>query len=199
MNKLLTFFAVCILAISMQTSATLIDFDLLDDGSYSTIGDTHFSLVGDGVAGNLVKNSWFGAGYLYNSSAAFLNPTNSILRIDFASSVQNLMFDFNSFSPDASLMSWRIFDDNVAEIAIGNIFNSISFSESKSYDLSAYSSINRIEFFNGFNTNTNNNNILIGLNKISFDVQTASVPEPSSLVIFLLALVGLTTRKLTLK
>jgi hypothetical protein len=190
MNKLLTFFAACILALSTHVSATLIDFDALADGSYGTIGDTQFSLVGEGVTGDPYKNSFFGH-YLYNSSSQFIFPTNTVLRVDFSSAVKNLSFDLNGFGPESSLMNWRIFDDSYTEIAIGN---DISASLAQ-YDLSAYSGINRIEFFNG----GGNTNRFFGLNKISFDVQAASVPEPSTMFIFLLALVGLTSRRITLK
>ncbi len=98
-----------LLSLSLTAKAGVIDFNALDDGNYAKVGDTSFSLVGDGVTGDPVKNSFFGSGYLFNSSQPFLFPTNSILRVDFAGVVDNLLFDFNGFGPESSLMNWAYF------------------------------------------------------------------------------------------
>ncbi|WP_448551125.1 hypothetical protein [Thalassotalea montiporae] len=170
------------LALPLSVQATLIDFDALPDGNYATVGDTSFSLVGEGVTGDPIKSSLLGPGYLFNSSQPFLLPTNSILRVDFNGLVDNLMFDFNGFGPEASLMTWRIFDENLTELATGNDLTA----SLASFDLSAFSGISRIEFFNG----GGNVNRFFGLQQISFDSQVASVPLPHAIWLLVSALLS---------
>lgn len=170
------------LVLPLSVQATLIDFDALPDGNYATVGDTSFSLVGEGVTGDPIKSSLLGSGYLFNSSQPFLLPTNSILRVDFNGLVDNLMFDFNGFGPEASLMTWRIFDENLTELATGNDLTA----SLASFDLSAFSGISRIEFFNG----GGNVNRFFGLRQISFDSQVASVPLPHTILLLVSGLLS---------
>ena len=172
-----------LLVMSLSARATLIDFDALADGNYNTVGNTSFSLVGNGIAGDPFKMSFFdGNSYLFNSSAPFLFPTNSILRVDFGSLVNNLMFDFNGFG-EGNMMSWRIFDASFNELALDNSLDA----NLASYDLSAYSGISRIEFSSG----NDQVNRFFGLQRISFDSQTTSVPEPSTTLLILVAVAGI--------
>ena len=177
----------------LAAEATLIDFTLMPDGPVSTIGDATFSLAGAGEQGNpYVDNTTYGSsavGGLWNSSGNAVYPTNTILRVDFASVVSLLTFDFTPHGLNgSSAQGWSVYDSANALIASG-AFTGTNGTAFATYDLSAYSGIRRLELNNG------QDNWLQALQRISYTA--VSVPEPGTLALLGLGLLGMgATRRL---
>ena len=170
----------------MAANATAIDFTTMANGPITTIGDATFSLAGDGVAGDPYNLT--GRGLTNSTTGSY--PTNTIMRVDFASLISSLVFDFNPQGLNGYPgQGWAIFDGGISLIASG----SYSSGSSASYDLSAYSGISRIEFYNGIPAA--DRNWISDLERISYDA--ISVPEPGTLALLGLGLagMGMTRRK----
>ncbi len=170
------FLAVCLF--TATANATLIDFDTFAAGAVSNVGDATFSLAGSGEQGDPSVSNHNGHGYLWNSTDSYAYPTNSIIRVEFDTVAAGVQFDFNNFGNQAT--TWTLLDTLNAVIISGNLIGDSSI---HNYDLSSYTGVKRIEF------NNNGNNWAFGLNALTYE--TAEVPEPTSLALFGLGLLGL--------
>ncbi len=158
-------------------ASTIIDFTTMSNGSITTIGDATFSLAGVGEMGD----AYVQGGQLWNSSDGASYPTNTILRVDFATVVSGLKFDFLPYGLNGNaLQAWTIYDSSLSVIA-SSAYSSGSLA---SYDLTAYDSISRLELHNGRNDWSQ------GLHRIEYDA-SASVPEPTTVALLGIGLVGL--------
>lgn len=161
-----------------SANATLIDFDTFGAGSVTTVGDATFSLAGSGEAGDASTSFIDDHTYLWNSADSYIYPTNSILKVEFAAAVDSVLFDFNNWG--GKVTTWSLFDALGTVIVSGNL---IGDSAIHNYDLSLYTGIKSIEF------NNNGNDWTFGLNALTYEV--AEVPEPVSIALFGLGLIGL--------
>lgn len=156
--------------------ATVIDFSTLPVGPITTVGDATFSLAGTGAAGDPYLSP---GGDLRNTPNGSY-PTNTILRVDFASAVSGVSFDFNPYGLNGRPgQGWSIYDSALTLIASGTFLSNLN-----SYDLSAYSDVLRIEWNNG------DNNWTQGLFLLEYTAANA-VAEPSAFAVMGLALAGL--------
>jgi hypothetical protein len=180
-RKINTYLAILAILLSpFAASATLIDFVAMPDGSISTIGDATFSLAGTGEAGDPYVSSLFGGG-LWNSSDGPYYPTNTILRVDFDTTVSGLNWLFDNEGSKATT-TWTIYDSSLAVLATGLNLTGVGF---QAYDLSAYSGISRIEW------NNDGNDWLFALGRIEYTAESISVPEPGTLALFGMGLLGM--------
>ncbi|HSH95538.1 MAG TPA: VPDSG-CTERM sorting domain-containing protein [Roseimicrobium sp.] len=159
--------------------AIVIDFDTVAAGSVSTIGGATFSLAGVGESGNPISAIYSGKGYLWNSSDSIAYPTNSILRVDFASVATGVIFDFNN--QGGKTTSWSLLDSSGATIVTGA---NIADANIHSYNLSAYTGVKSIVW------NNNGNDWLFGLNKLTFESSASAVPDGGSTLLLLGLAVG---------
>lgn len=171
--------AVALLAgISFGAQAAVIDFTTMADGSVSRIGDAVFSLAGTGEAGDPSVSSAFGGG-LWNSTDGASYPTNTILRVDFDSTVTDLSWIFDNEGSKET--TYTLYDAALNVLATG--LNS-SLSGFQNYDFSSLTGVSRIEW------NNLGNNWLFALGSIEYDAEAASVPEPGTLALLGIGLLG---------
>jgi PEP-CTERM motif len=170
-----SFLAASLSAITpMQAQATLINFTTMPAGQVSIIGDATFSLAGTGEMGN---PSVFGFGVgLLNSTDGVDYPTNTILRVEFATDVTGLKWVFNNRNIKAT--TYTIYDAMSNVLATG--LN--SYPGNVNYDFSSLTNARRIDWNNG------GNNWLFDLGQIEYVANT--VPEPGTLALLGLSLGG---------
>jgi hypothetical protein len=163
----------------MQARAAIIDFTAMPNGNISVIGDATFSLAGAGQQGDPTVNSAFGGG-LWNSSDAASYPTNSILRVDFASDVTGLNWTFNNHGGKST--TFTIYDSLLNVLATSSNSSSSGF---QAYDFSGLSDVRRIDW------NNNGNNWLFALGRIEYEPTSVVVPEPASIALIAFGVIGL--------
>lgn len=131
-------------AVSAAKAQTSIDFAALPTGSLSGISGATFSLTGSGASGTPYNTNASG---LWNSPNGSY-PTNTILEVDFATAVSNLLFQYNPYGINGNpAQGWSAYD------SLGALLDSGAFTSGglASYDLSGLGAIDRLEFCNGAN------------------------------------------------
>jgi len=136
-------------------------------------------LAGGGETGDPTIASYDGSNRLWNSSDGISYPTNNILRVDFASTVSGVEFDYNPYGINgAAAQGWSLLDSIGGVIASGPFVSSTL----AHYDLSAYSGVSAIEWNNGRND---------WLSAVTILSYTASVPDSGSTVLLMGAALAL--------
>lgn len=176
MKKPIALLFALLASVSLSVQATVIDFTTMPNGPVSVIGDATFSLAGSGESGNPAVDGNYGGG-LWNSADNASYPTNSILRVDFASTVTGLQWLFDNEGGKAT--TFTIYDSLMNVLASG--FNSTAFGF-QSYDFSSLAGVARIDWNNG------GNDWLFALGSIQYTPE--AVPEPSAFALLGLGLLG---------
>ncbi|HWT54475.1 MAG TPA: PEP-CTERM sorting domain-containing protein [Rhodocyclaceae bacterium] len=177
MKKPIALLFALLTSFSLSVHATVIDFTTMPNGPVSVIGDATFSLAGSGESGNPAVDGNFGGG-LWNSADNASYPTNSILRVDFATTVTGLQWLFDNEGGKST--TYTVYDSLMNVLASG--FNSTA-SGMQGYDLSGLTGVARIDWNNG------GNDWLFALGRIQYTAE--AVPEPSAFALLGLGLLGL--------
>ncbi|MFC0252984.1 PEP-CTERM sorting domain-containing protein [Massilia consociata] len=161
-------------AMSFAAQAATINFSDYS-GSLASVGDVHFSLAGDGEQGTPSVEG----GYLFNSIDGPTYPTNSILKLAFDKNVTGVKFVFDIFGYRTT-PTWSLYDANRTLISSG----SLSTHADTFYDVSQFSNVRSLEFYNG------GNNWYFGIKQLEYAVQAVQVPEPGILPLLGLGIAG---------
>lgn len=176
MKKTMALLFALLTSVSLSVHATVIDFTTMPNGPVSVIGDATFSLAGSGESGNPAVDGNYGGG-LWNSADNASYPTNSILRVDFASTVTGLQWLFDN--EGGKITTFTIYDAFMNVLASGNNSTASNF---QSYDYHTLVGVSRVEWNNG------GNDWLFALGRIQYTPE--AVPEPSAFALLGLGLLG---------
>lgn len=165
-----------VMLVTTARAEVVLEFGDMPEGPVSIIEDATFSLAGSGAEGDpYIKHEPFGSGLWNSTDGGYGSSTNTILRVDFDTPVNDVSFVYNPQGLGGE-QGWAAFDGEY------NILESHSFLSGSSNGYDAGNDIAAIEWNSGVEGWASN------LESLTYARRPSVVPESSSYLFLFLGL-----------